>query len=163
MHPLLILGLAITIVLIGILVIKLHAFIALLLAGMAVAVMTSSDSLEEYAKGDFDQTWLKSHTSTPTDQDSHEYKEVQDLGAFSDVLNERLEVYNVTYPTQMHLVFFADAIAHVSRICRVLGQPRGNALLVGVGGSGRSFVEASPARRLFARAQPQVALKVVGW
>jgi len=74
MHPLLILGLAITIVLIGILVIKLHAFIALLLAGMAVAVMTSSDSLEEYAKGDFDQTWLKSHTSTPTDQDSHEYK-----------------------------------------------------------------------------------------
>ena len=42
MHPLLILGLAITIVLVGILVIKLHAFIALLLAGMAVAVMTAT-------------------------------------------------------------------------------------------------------------------------
>ena len=74
MHPLLILGLAITIVLVGILVIKLHAFIALLLAGMAVAVMTSTGSLQEYAKGDFDQTWLKSHASIPIDKDSDEFK-----------------------------------------------------------------------------------------
>ncbi|CAN0424908.1 unnamed protein product, partial [Phaeothamnion confervicola] len=37
----------------------------------------------------------------------------------------------------MHLVMFGDALAHVARIARVIRQPMGNALLLGVGGSGR--------------------------
>ena len=37
----------------------------------------------------------------------------------------------------MQLVMFLDACDHVSRIARVLRQPLGNCLLLGVGGSGR--------------------------
>lgn len=34
-------------------------------------------------------------------------------------------------------VFFRQFVEHVSALCRVLRQPQGNALLVGVGGSGK--------------------------
>lgn len=37
----------------------------------------------------------------------------------------------------MPLVMFLDAVEHVARICRVIRLPLGNALLLGVGGSGR--------------------------
>jgi dynein heavy chain len=37
----------------------------------------------------------------------------------------------------MKLVMFLDACEHVSRVCRIIRQPQGNALLLGVGGSGR--------------------------
>lgn len=38
---------------------------------------------------------------------------------------------------EMRLVFFLDAIEHVARIARMIRQDRGNALLVGVGGTGK--------------------------
>jgi len=37
----------------------------------------------------------------------------------------------------MKLVFFLDAIEHTTRIARMIRQERGNALLVGVGGTGK--------------------------
>jgi len=48
-----------------------------------------------------------------------------------------LEDYNSSVKNPMRLVMFLDACDHVSRIERVIRQPLGNALLLGVGGSGR--------------------------
>jgi dynein heavy chain len=66
-----------------------------------------------------------------------EYQELKDRNKVGDLLIEYLEEYNITFSSRMELVFFRDAVNHVARIARVLAQPRGNALLVGVGGSGR--------------------------
>eukprot|EP00605_Chrysophyceae_sp_TOSAG23-4_P000859 GSChrysophyteH1.ASY1.ANO1.950.1 assembled CDS len=70
-------------------------------------------------------------------KENKEYQELEDREKVNAVLNEYLEEYNLTFPSRMDLVFFRDAINHISRVARVLSQPRGNALLVGVGGSGR--------------------------
>lgn len=66
-----------------------------------------------------------------------EYQELKSREAINKLLVDYLDEYNITYPSRMELVFFNDAINHIARIARVLCQPRGNALLVGVGGSGR--------------------------
>lgn len=65
------------------------------------------------------------------------YDEIPDLEKLSMVVNEYLADYNAESKSPMNLVLFLDAIEHVSRIARVLSQPRGNVLLLGVGGSGR--------------------------
>jgi len=50
---------------------------------------------------------------------------------------EMLDDYNQINTAQMNLVLFMDALKHVTRISRVIRQPLGNALLLGMGGSGR--------------------------
>ena len=48
-----------------------------------------------------------------------------------------LDDFNMQSSKEMKLVFFMDAIEHVTRIARMIRQERGNALLVGVGGCGK--------------------------
>jgi dynein heavy chain len=66
------------------------------------------------------------------------YEEVVDFPKLKMFLEEKLEDYNNEPKTlPMDLVLFYDAICHVTRIHRVLSNPRGHMVLVGVGGSGR--------------------------
>jgi len=65
------------------------------------------------------------------------YYEIDDLAKMKLVMEGCLDDYNNMNPVTMPLVMFTDACEHVARICRVLRQPSGNALLLGVGGSGR--------------------------
>ena len=63
----------------------------------------------------------------------------EDLGSYAEVkqmFEILLESYNEKEKA-MNLVLFDDAIEHLLRLHRLLRLPRGNALLVGVGGSGK--------------------------
>ena len=53
------------------------------------------------------------------------YEEVKDTNRLNVILNEFLDTYNLSNPTQMNLVFFRDAMEHITRITRILRQPRG--------------------------------------
>ncbi|CAN9508871.1 unnamed protein product [Ophioblennius macclurei] len=64
------------------------------------------------------------------------YMPAESWSSLSATLLEVLDAYNEVNAT-LNLVLFEDAMAHICRINRILESPRGNALLVGVGGSGK--------------------------
>uniref|UniRef100_A0A8B9HS49 Dynein, axonemal, heavy chain 9 n=1 Tax=Astyanax mexicanus TaxID=7994 RepID=A0A8B9HS49_ASTMX len=64
------------------------------------------------------------------------YMPVQSWESLNKTLLEALDSYNEVNAA-MNLVLFGDAMSHICRINRILESPRGNALLVGVGGSGK--------------------------
>ncbi|KAJ3083598.1 Dynein heavy chain 6, axonemal, partial [Rhizoclosmatium hyalinum] len=69
--------------------------------------------------------------------EERQYVEFQDMNVLNNLLEEYLEEYNVTMNKELRLIFFLDAKQHITRISRIIRQPRGNALLVGVGGCGK--------------------------
>uniref|UniRef100_A0A8C5F0M4 Dynein axonemal heavy chain 11 n=1 Tax=Gopherus evgoodei TaxID=1825980 RepID=A0A8C5F0M4_9SAUR len=67
---------------------------------------------------------------------SPHYMPVKEWKVLRKILTETLESYN-ELNASMNLVLFEDAMQHVCRISRILEAPRGYALLIGVGGSGK--------------------------
>eukprot|EP00741_Cyanophora_paradoxa_P005992 tig00000955_g5810.t1 len=74
--------------------------------------------------------------TTPSSDDSIIYVAVPDYAKLRKVLEEKLNEYNEANAV-MNLVLFEQAMEHICRITRIIQSPRGNALLVGVGGSGK--------------------------
>jgi dynein heavy chain len=65
-----------------------------------------------------------------------QYNRVVSIDRLRTTLEEALAEYNEMFVT-MNLVLFEDAIKHICRISRIVLNPQGHALLVGVGGSGK--------------------------
>jgi len=67
---------------------------------------------------------------------SHQvYEDMKDIKALRKFVEQvALPAYNATPGcVPMNLVFFREAIEHVARIARVISQPKGNMMIVGIG------------------------------
>ncbi|XP_071816044.1 dynein axonemal heavy chain 12-like isoform X3 [Apostichopus japonicus] len=86
------------------------------------------------------------------------YEEVKSVEEFNSVVESSLEEYNNTHKNAMNLVIFRYVLEHLSKISRVLKQPGGNAMLVGVGGSGRqSLTRLATHMSGFSLFQPEIS------
>eukprot|EP00003_Mantamonas_plastica_P000096 TRINITY_DN1008_c0_g2_i7.p1 TRINITY_DN1008_c0_g2~~TRINITY_DN1008_c0_g2_i7.p1 ORF type:complete len:3819 (+),score=1555.84 TRINITY_DN1008_c0_g2_i7:2346-13802(+) len=91
-----------------------------------------------------ERLWVDFMRKAELEEDEDEY-DIQDPKIYEPAdsfvaLQTRLLEFQGRYKSktfQLDLVFFDDAIRHLARISRILRTPGGNALLVGVGGSGK--------------------------
>ena len=95
-----------------------------------IRIIFACKDLEE--RSVFAEPLLYSHFA----QEHGKYMPVTDFSHLNAFLEETLNNYN-DLNAAMNLVLFEDAIFHILRINRILESPRGNALLIGVGGSGK--------------------------
>ncbi|XP_037045747.1 dynein heavy chain 2, axonemal [Bradysia coprophila] len=69
------------------------------------------------------------------------YEDFTDISVLLSFMEQQLADYNASPGhAKVNLVLFMETIEHVTRIARVVSQPRGNMLLIGLGGSGRQSI-----------------------
>lgn len=83
--------------------------------------------------GDYAQA---AHRVLGEGEDPQLYQDLGDYARSRKVFEEILENYNLDH-RPMNLVLFESALEHLTRVHRILRMARGNAMLVGVGGSGK--------------------------
>ncbi|KAI3387241.1 hypothetical protein SNEBB_002654 [Seison nebaliae] len=96
--------------------------------------LTKGESLQEEH---YDSLMFGDYLKQDVEPDERVYEEVRSLEKLSEIAELCLIEYNNMHKAKMDLVIFQYVLQHLSRICRILRNPGGNALLVGVGGSGR--------------------------
>jgi dynein heavy chain, axonemal len=112
------------------------------------------DLAQELLKTKFKETWSQEELFTTDhaqnrlkvtfsmilkcDYEEKLYEQNEDPRRLVKLLEDKMLDYNYTFTQKpMSLIFFEDAIDHICRIARILHQPRGNAMLIGVSGSGK--------------------------
>lgn len=66
------------------------------------------------------------------------YEAIKSMDHIKEIIYGKMNLFNEKYPSKkLSLVIFDDACRHLLRIARIINSPRGSALLVGVGGSGK--------------------------
>lgn len=93
---------------------------------------------------DVERILFADYTGNSRDADNKPYIQITDLPGLVVKMDTYQEEYNneISFIIQgpkspSKLIMFLDATEHITRIARIIRQPQGNALILGVGGSGR--------------------------
>jgi len=102
---------------------------------------TLENKLQQFSSVNIDTMWADNPDVIYADfmiagVDGRIYEEVT-ISDLQPVVEDYLSEYNSESKQPMNLVLFHDALLHIIRISRLLRQPSGHGLLLGVGGSGR--------------------------
>ena len=79
----------------------------------------------------------ENHKLIYTDLVDGEYKEIEHKKNLLDKIYKELTVYNSVKINKLNIILFDLALEHLCRVQRIISFPRGNAILVGLSGSGR--------------------------
>ncbi|CAB3257079.1 unnamed protein product [Arctia plantaginis] len=101
------------------------------------ALDTYQNENEEVTQETIKSMMFGCYLDTDSAEGERRYEEMPSREVVLNVANAMLAEYNTMHKSKMNIVLFDYALEHLSKICRLLSMPSGNALLVGVGGSGR--------------------------